>query len=217
MLRRLHPIRFTPRCAAPVVAALAGVGVFLAGATAAAQSIIRYAGDHPLYQVELEPHLLLGPFNPPGTGEGTGVGAGGRASIEIVKKGFVETINDSVAIGFGLDLLHYSGGANAQRATCVRSVPPLTGGGPPVCVEVQQNGSPTNYAVLPVVMQWNFYLTRKWSVFGEPGLAFYWDDFAWLRASPVLYLGGRYHFTDKTTLTLRLGYPTFSLGVSFFL
>jgi hypothetical protein len=195
---------------------LAGVIVIMAGGNATAQSVIRYPGDHPHYTVELEPHAVFGLFNPPGTGEGTGLGAGGRASLEIVRKGFVPTINDSVAIGFGLDVLHYSGGALAQRATCISSVAPPTGG-PPVCVAVRQDGSPTNYAVLPVVMQWNFFLTRQWSVFGEPGFAFYWDDFSWVRASPVLYLGGRYHFSDKTTLTMRLGYPTFSLGVSFLL
>jgi hypothetical protein len=29
--------------------------------------------------------------------------------------------------------------------------------------------------------------------------------------------GGRYHFTDKIALTMRAGYPAFSIGVSFFL
>lgn len=33
----------------------------------------------------------------------------------------------------------------------------------------------------------------------------------------VLYAGGRYHFTDDIALTMRIGYPTFSLGVSFLL
>ena len=206
-----------------LLATLAGLCVLATCADSAGQSIIRYRGDHAPYAVELEPHLVLGLFDPPGSASGTGLGAGGRASIQIVKNGFIPTINNSVAIGFGLDFLSYSGGAVASRGTCVRYAPnpapdPSPGvAAPPVCVEVQQGGSPTNYAVLPVVMQWNFYLTRKWSVFGEPGLAFYWDDYAWLRASPVLYLGGRYHFSDRTTLTLRLGYPTFSLGVSFFL
>jgi hypothetical protein len=216
MLRRPSSVRCAPSWTPSVFATLLSLGILSIGADAAAQSIIRYPGDHPLYHVELEPHVLLGPFDPPGTGGGTGFGAGGRASIEIVKKGFVETINDSVAIGFGLDLLHYSGGA-VQRGTCVRSVQAPPGGVTSVCVAVEQNGSATDYAILPVVMQWNFFFTHKWSVFGEPGLAFYWDDYSWLRASPVLYLGGRYHFSDKTTLTLRLGYPTFSLGVSFML
>ena len=32
---------------------------------------------------------------------------------------------------------------------------------------------------------------------------------------PVFSAGGRYHFTDSLALTMRIGYPTFSLGVSF--
>lgn len=74
----------------------------------------------------------------------------------------------------------------------------------------------------PVVMQWNFWLSRNWSVFGEPGIA--------LRAGHGLegkhndhlgvlglWAGGRYHFNDRISLTLRIGRPTFSVGVSFFL
>jgi hypothetical protein len=30
-------------------------------------------------------------------------------------------------------------------------------------------------------------------------------------------VGGRWHFSDIASLTFRFGYPTFSLGVSFFL
>ncbi len=75
---------------------------------------------------------------------------------------------------------------------------------------------------VPVAMQWNFWLSRNWSVFGEPGLAFrlgdglagpHDDHLGWLG----LWVGGRYHFTDRVTLTLRVGRPTLSVGVSFLL
>jgi hypothetical protein len=33
----------------------------------------------------------------------------------------------------------------------------------------------------------------------------------------TLYAGGRYHFSDSVALTLRIGYPTLSVGVSFFM
>lgn len=75
---------------------------------------------------------------------------------------------------------------------------------------------------VPVAMQWNFWLSRNWSVFGEPGLAFrvgdglegpHNDHLGWLG----LWVGGRYHFTDRITLTLRAGRPTLSVGVSFLL
>jgi hypothetical protein len=76
---------------------------------------------------------------------------------------------------------------------------------------------------LPVAMQWNFWLSRNWSVFGEPGLAFRVGEgfdgkgpnhrFGWL----AFWAGGRFHFTDTITLTIRLGRPTASVGVSFLL
>jgi hypothetical protein len=73
---------------------------------------------------------------------------------------------------------------------------------------------------IPVAMQWNFWLSRHWSVFGEPGVTFRTggdhhghDHVAWLG----LWAGGRYHFTDRITLTLRVGSPTLSVGVSFLL
>src|SRR4051812_32059972 len=68
---------------------------------------------------------------------------------------------------------------------------------------------------LPVVMQWNFWLSRNWSVFGEPGgLVDFGDKH---RLPPAFYAGGRFHFTDRITLTMRIGHPTASVGVSFLL
>ncbi len=71
---------------------------------------------------------------------------------------------------------------------------------------------------VPVVMQWNFWLTTHWSVFGEPGVGFALNPFKGRDlAHPVIDLGGRYHFSDKIALTLRVGYPAVSVGASFFL
>jgi hypothetical protein len=70
-------------------------------------------------------------------------------------------------------------------------------------------------------------------VFGEPGFAIYHGffstcqnfngtacahptGFAETGIVPALFLGGRYHFTDRVSLTMRIGYPTLSVGVSFF-
>jgi hypothetical protein len=69
---------------------------------------------------------------------------------------------------------------------------------------------------VPVVMQWNFWLSTHWSVFGEPGLAFV-SGANDTNVFPALFVGGRYHFTDRIALTIRLGYPDVSVGVSFFL
>jgi hypothetical protein len=68
---------------------------------------------------------------------------------------------------------------------------------------------------LPIVMQWNFWLSRNWSVFGEPGGLI--DFGKKTRPHPAFYAGGRFHFSDRITLTMRVGHPTASVGVSFLL
>ena len=68
---------------------------------------------------------------------------------------------------------------------------------------------------VPLVMQWNFWLSRNWSVFGEPGGLIDFGKKA--RPHPAFYAGGRFHFTERITLTMRVGHPTASIGVSFLL
>jgi hypothetical protein len=71
---------------------------------------------------------------------------------------------------------------------------------------------------VPVVMQWNFWLTNHWSVFGEPGLGFAFNQFRSRDLlHPIFAVGGRYHFNDKIALTMRIGYPALSVGISFLL
>jgi hypothetical protein len=125
--------------------------------------------------------------------------------------GFISSINNSIGIGFGLDWVHYPNGA----VKCVRL-------GRNSCDAVSDEG--LDYFYVPVVMQWNFWLSREWSVFGEPGIAFrfynhnadYLNDDGGLKVDPlVFYAGGRWHFSDYAALTLRIGYPSPSVGVSF--
>ena len=175
----------------------------------AAESIIKSPGDHPSYSVELEPHAVLGWGH---LYRGNGFGVGARLSIPIVDNGFIKTINNSVAISFGLDWVRYSG-----------------------CYYYDDRrlgyGCGASYFLLPVAMQWNFWLTKNWSVFGEPGLYVYHgvfnDDYCDARfrgcgyatrtsVDFAFYAGGRFHFSDKVALTMRVGYPTLSVGVSFF-
>lgn len=71
---------------------------------------------------------------------------------------------------------------------------------------------------LPVVMQWNFWLSSHWSVFGEPGIGFAANKESGADVvNPIFMLGGRYHFNDRVSLTMRIGYPALSVGASFFL
>ena len=154
--------------------------VLLASPAYADQMVIKYPGHHPGYSWELEPHALIGPFDPPGRAK-PGGGLGVRATVILVDNGFVRSINNSVGLGFGGDLLF------ASKAGLW----------------------------LPVVMQWNFWLSRNWSVCGEPGVGVYLGDHSF--GSPIICAGGRFRLTDDLTLTLRAGYPQFSFGVSFLL
>jgi hypothetical protein len=175
-------------------------------ASARADNTIQRPGDHPAYNFELEPHILLGSDDVYGNWGG-GWGLGLRASIPLVDNGFVSTINNSVAISFGLDIVHYDG--------------------------CWYNGNcSANYFDFPVVMQWNFYVAQRWSVFGEPGIVLYHgfiancpngvdcpnghpngDD---VGIEPAIYLGGRYYLSNNVTLTARIGFPSCSFGISFF-
>jgi hypothetical protein len=69
---------------------------------------------------------------------------------------------------------------------------------------------------VPVVLQWNFWLTTHISVFGEPGVAF-GSGGPNSGAYPAFFAGMRYHFTERIALTVRLGYPDVTVGCSFFL
>jgi hypothetical protein len=194
------PSRF--RTVAVALAAVAAL-VCASSTSARADDTIKRPGDHPAYSVEAEPHLVLG-WDDVYASDGFGVG--GRFSIPIVENGFVPSINNSVAIGFGLDLVHYDS-----------------------CWYV--GNCSANYIHIPVVMQWNFYVARQWSVFGEPGLVIFHGFIEDCPVSikncpingpretsvePALYLGGRYHFNNKMSLTMRVGFPSISIGLSFF-
>jgi hypothetical protein len=201
-MRRIRPHKSPTRpLGAAAFFVLAVIVALVVDSPARADDTIKHPGDHPAYNFEAEPHLLFGWDN---VYASDGYGIGARFSIPIVDNGFVPQINDSVAIGFGLDLLHYD--ACWYNAPCS-----------------------ANYIHIPVVMQWNFYVAHRWSVFGEPGLVIFHGFFEdcppqlncpgrprVTSIEPALYLGGRYHFNDRMALTMRIGFPSISVGVSFF-
>lgn len=215
-LRRSAARRFgTVALACPTLLAL-----FILSSSAHAQSVIKRPGEHPDYAAELEPHASLGAFDPPGNTSGTGLGAGLRVTIPIVKNGFIQTINNSVGISFGFDWLHYPGN-DASIGPCALWV--AGPNGTRICTRIAgPTLGPTDYVFFPVAMQWNFWLHDKFSVFGEPGIVVYYrkakyEPDSGVGLAPLLDIGGRLHFSQWAALTLRLGYPTLSLGVSFFL
>ena len=166
----------------------------LARPAAADTAVIGRPGAHPKYTFEAEPHLAVGFFRP-GTGDSNGFGPGFRGTIELVDNGFIKTINNTVGIGFGADWLFYGN-------HCV----------------TRQDCNSYNEVIFPIVMQWNFWLSRNWSVFGEPGFAYRARNHREDLFEPfVFYAGGRFHFSDEVALTLRAGWPTVTVGASFFL
>jgi hypothetical protein len=166
------------------------------------------------YELELEPHLVLGTA-PPGPGSGSGAGLGVRGSLVILPEGFIPRLNDSIAIGVGLDVGRYESdwGWDGYRDQCVHFE---TGpNGTSVCTETTSHGGVHNYVFIPIVMQWNFWFTRRFSAFGEPGIDVYYLGHHGFDFVPAAYIGGRVHLKDNITLTGRIGYPTVAIGVSF--
>jgi hypothetical protein len=176
--------------------------VGLSTSQSAAESIIRNPNP-PRYKVEIEPHFDVGMWD---YGFG-GYGFGARFSIPIMSPGFVKSINDSVAIGFGGDFVHYGN----YHWACAGTVCP----------------SADFWSLyVPVVLQWNFWLTEAWSVFGEPGVVFRdrisgcpdgLDCGSSWAVWPTFSVGARWMFVDGLSLTLRAGWPQgLSVGLSIF-
>jgi len=191
---------------------------------ALAAGIIKEPGKHPHYSVELEPHFVFTwDWLPREAQDGLGVGL--RASIPFFHNGPIDTINNNMAITFGLDWAHSSfpcGPGPAGRP------PP----GYPYYYD-NYNCSSNSYW-LPVALQWNFFLTDVISVFGEPGFAIvhsrwnlwepcppggglceYGHSDTTLR--PVFWGGARFLFNDTIGLTVRVGVPSMSVGLSILL
>jgi len=203
-------------CLAVVAGICAAASVTFWSVDAAAQ--IKQPGAHGRYSVELEPHALLfwdshgwNYYN----GSNNGFGLGLRATIPIVENGFVKTINNSVGIGFGLDWGHWGGDCYWNRNDRYRS------------------DCSINEFHLPVVMQWNFFITKAFSVFGEPGLTIRHTKWSWpdglcpdgrvgcnystsdTDLQPVFFAGGRVG-NESVSFTFRLGWPYASAGCSIF-
>lgn len=203
--------------AAGTLAALAT----LTAAPARAEGIIKNPGDHPKYAVELEPHGLLQWDNY--WWGGTGFGLGMHAVIPFLDNGPVSSINNNMGIGFGLDWGHFSD--NSCGYYYARFAPGRFGLGP--C------DASANSLSFPVYVQWNFFLTKVVSVFGEAGFGIYhdWTSFAPLGGCPIggdcsysatgvfpyFEGGGRFLFGDTIGLLVRIGYPYFTIGMSILL
>jgi len=151
------------------------------------------------YALEIEPHLAFGPANVYGN---TGFGGGLRLGVPLAV-GHIGRLPDNLALGFGGDIIHYEN-----------------------CYFGDRCGA--NYLMFPVDVQWNVYVARTVSLFGEAGAFVYKGFLDACRAGdvgcsapsdfgvlPTLALGVRAHISDSTTFLARVGYPTVTLGFSF--
>jgi hypothetical protein len=199
-----------------ITALVFGLGVLLHAHRGAAQ--IEHAGNHVQYGVELEPHLVVQWEDEPVWG-GDGIGLGFRGSIPVIQNGPVKTINNSLALGFGLDWAHFGDACWGPNGTRLA-------------------GCTANDFWIPLVVQWNFFFSDLISAFPELGLGIQhtrWDG-AWCTyngnryvcsngsgsgsqtdVNLVFWLGIRFHLAPKFALTLRLGTPSLLLGASFLL
>lgn len=210
---RCHFSNRTARWGIAAAVALCGVGV---AGVASAETIIRQPGNHPPYGVDLEPHLVLS-WDDPFYG-GSAVGLGVRATIPFLRNGPISTINNDMGIGFGLDWV--------TRSSCNHNY--YGPGGP-----AYYNNDCSVYSIyLPVVLQWNFYITDIITVYGEPGFAIRYSHASWngyyqngrwdwsdSSTDPILVMSGgaKFMFGKNIGVNVRVGYPYFTVGASFLL
>ncbi len=168
-----------------------------------AQAQIKSPGAHPSYSVELEPRGLVQWDVEPPDDEGFGLGL--RASIPVMDNGPVQTINNSLAIGFGLDWA-------------------WSGDDCPARYDPDYDCDAHNFTV-PITAQWNFFFSQVVSAFFELGIGIVyetWDYPAWgdgddIDPEPIFLLGVRFHVGDNIAIPIRIGWPYFAVGVAFLL
>jgi hypothetical protein len=188
-----------------LIASVAMLALLALGNVAEAQ--LKNSGRHPYYGFELEPRLVWQWTGDEWSWE-DGIGLGLRISIPIIEDGPVKTINNNLAITFGLDWAYFDGecGRGNVRVDCDE-----------------------NDFWVPIALQWNFFVSEAVSLFPELGLGFRdairsdnlcnvpgCDDTD-LEVHLALWFGARFMVADRIALTMRLGTPSLLFGASFLL
>lgn len=172
-----------------------------------AEAQIKRPGAHPRYSLELEPHLLV-QHDDDWLADDEGIGPGVRLSIPFLDNGPIPTINNNMAIGFGVDWAFYN-----------------------QCRRFDEDDCDVNMLWFPVVVQWNFFFTPVVSVFGEVGGGIVYrsadrdvgclgnncDETDLDLFRPLFFGGGRFLFSETVGLVVRLGTPYVSIGATFLL
>jgi hypothetical protein len=171
---------------------------------------IKEPGQHPMYSVEIDPHLLF-QYGDRATGK-QGLGLGVRASIPFVHNGPVPSINNNIGLSFGADLAFFGGDEICRRRG----------------VQFFADDCSAWNLWFPATAQWNFFLTPVVSVFGELGIAIQHQRWSFegscsdgpcsaseanTDVEPTAFAGGRFLvFGRRAGLTVRLGWPYMSVG-----
>jgi hypothetical protein len=209
--------RVAPKGALTIVLSIAALisGLLLTG-SAAAQ--IKVPGAHPRYSLELDPHLTLQHDRGPFTDEGVGLGL--RATVPLFHNGPVPSINNNMGISFGADYVFFGDDDDCRYLGRRNDYLDRDCGGSALWI--------------PVTAQWNFFFTPVVSVFAEPGLALEYTTAHWefdcgngniCEADDddldvvefVMFVGGRFLFSNNVGMTVRLGSPYVSVGATFLL
>lgn len=120
-------------------------------------------------------------------------GVGFRADIPIVNDGLISGVNDDLSISLGAEFMWW--------------------------YRHEYDG----FGVIPLAaLQWNFYLSERWAIAPELGVAFVigptgWNDRYYPNyAVPFLGVGVRYHFSPRNALLIRATFPSgLQLGITF--
>lgn len=191
-------------------------GPFLS--TAQAETVIRHPGQHTPYSFELEPHLAFDWWSDR-KWVGDGVGPGVHFAIPFMHQGPITSINNNMAIKFGVDVT-FGGG-------CYGNTRYWNG-------YDRYNCGDTTSILLPIALQWNFYITDIITVFGEAGLMIrharqsynvgcvngicrdgYRQSYSDTYGDLYTAAGAKFMFGRSIGLTVRMGYPHVTVGASF--
>jgi hypothetical protein len=136
---------------------------------------------------------------------GFGFAGGARFGIPLLHNGFIPSLNNAVYLNFGVDFYFVD---DAGR-----------------CFDTFCEARRYRFAMgLPVALHWEFYFNDTWSAFAELGVQVYLPPSLWNGGDfgprehagqwVIAAVGGSLHLGDTVALTLRVGNPYISFGVT---